>query len=44
MQATRDLPTHLLRALPAAELKALRPHLQIVELVREAVLVEPAAR
>jgi CRP-like cAMP-binding protein len=40
MQATRDLPNHLLRALPAAEFQALRPHLEIVELVREAVVVE----
>jgi CRP-like cAMP-binding protein len=31
---------HLLHSLPAAELEALRPHLEPVELVREAVLVE----
>jgi CRP-like cAMP-binding protein len=40
VRATRDLPNHLLRALPAAELEALAPHLEIVELVRETVLVE----
>jgi CRP-like cAMP-binding protein len=34
----------LLQALPAAELEALRPHLEPVELVREAVLVEAGAR
>ena len=33
-------PNQLLRALPAAELEALRPHLETVELVRETVLVE----
>jgi hypothetical protein len=31
---------HLLQALPAAEFEVLRPHLEIVELVRETVLVE----
>jgi hypothetical protein len=38
--ATRNLPHHLLRALPAAELEAPSPHFEIVELVRESVLVE----
>jgi CRP-like cAMP-binding protein len=40
MQANRNPPNHLLRALPAADLEALGPHLEIVELVRESVLVE----
>jgi hypothetical protein len=40
MQATRGPPNHLLRALPAAEFEAMRPHLESVELVRESVLVE----
>ncbi len=34
----------LLRALPSADFELLRPHLQIGELVREAVLVEAGAR
>jgi CRP-like cAMP-binding protein len=34
---------YLLQALPAAELEALRPHLERVELVRETVLVEAGA-
>jgi CRP-like cAMP-binding protein len=38
--ANRNPSNHLLRALPAAELEALRPHLEVVELVRESVLVE----
>jgi CRP-like cAMP-binding protein len=38
-----DLPNHLLQALPASELEALRPHLKSVELVRGTVLVEAGA-
>ena len=34
---------HLLQSLPGTELEALRPHLEVVELVREAVLVEAGA-
>lgn len=34
---------HLLQALPASDLDSLQPHLQSVELVREAVLVEAGA-
>ncbi len=34
---------HLLQALPRAEIEALRPHLQLVELVRGTVLVEAGA-
>jgi CRP-like cAMP-binding protein len=34
---------HLLQSLPEVELEALRPHLEVVELVREAVLVEAGA-
>jgi signal-transduction protein with cAMP-binding, CBS, and nucleotidyltransferase domain len=30
---------HLLQALPAAEFDALRPHFEVVELVRETVLI-----
>jgi CRP-like cAMP-binding protein len=33
----------LLQAAPAAELQALRPHLELVDLVREAVLIEAGA-
>jgi CRP-like cAMP-binding protein len=40
MQAIRSPTNHLLRVLPAADIEALRPHLENVELVREAVLVE----
>ena len=40
MQAIRSPTNHLLRVLPAAETEALRPHLEIVELVRKTVLVE----
>jgi len=36
----RPSSNFLLQALPAAELEALRPHLEFVELVRETVLVE----
>jgi CRP-like cAMP-binding protein len=35
---------HLLQALPVAEFDMLRPHLESVELVRDAVLVEAGAR
>jgi hypothetical protein len=35
---------HLLQSLPSAEFEALRPHLEFVELDREAVLVEAGAR
>src|SRR5216684_1436808 len=35
---------HLLQSLPAAEFEALRPHLELVELDRETVLVEAGAR
>jgi CRP-like cAMP-binding protein len=40
MQTNRHYQNQLLQVLPAAEFEALRPHLEIVELVREAVLVE----
>jgi CRP-like cAMP-binding protein len=40
MPADRRPPNRLLQTLPAADFEALRPHLQIVELTREAVLVE----
>jgi signal-transduction protein with cAMP-binding, CBS, and nucleotidyltransferase domain len=36
-------PNRLLQAAPAAELEALRPHLELVDLVREAVLIEAGA-
>jgi CRP-like cAMP-binding protein len=38
--SVRHPGNHLLQALPAAEFEVLRPHLEIVELVRETVLVE----
>ena len=40
-QAPRSI-NHLLQSLPAAEFEALRPHLELVELDRETVLVKPA--
>jgi CRP-like cAMP-binding protein len=43
MSSGPRLPNHLLQCLPAAEFEALRPHLEFVELVREAVLVEAGA-
>jgi CRP-like cAMP-binding protein len=43
MSSIAPLRNHLLQSLPAAEFDALRPHLQFVELVREAVLVEAGA-
>jgi CRP-like cAMP-binding protein len=36
-------PNRLLQAAPAAEFEALRPHLELVDLVREAVLIEAGA-
>ena len=43
MAATQHAHNHLLRALPAAEFKALLPRLELVELVRETVLAEAGA-
>jgi CRP-like cAMP-binding protein len=43
MSLVTGLANHLLQALPATELEALRPHLEPVELVRGAVLVEAGA-
>ena len=43
MSSIAPLRNHLLQSLPTAEFDALRPHLQFVELVREAVLVEAGA-
>ena len=43
MPATHHAHNHLLRALPAAELEALLPRLEFVELVRETVLAEAGA-
>jgi CRP-like cAMP-binding protein len=40
MPANQRPPNRLLQTLPAADFEALRPHLQIAELTREAVLVE----
>lgn len=40
MPSVARSPNHLLQALPEAEFEALRPQLEIVELVRETVLVE----
>jgi CRP-like cAMP-binding protein len=40
MASIQGFPNHLLQALPAAEIEALRPRLELVELVRETVLVE----
>jgi CRP-like cAMP-binding protein len=40
MSSIVPLRNHLLLSLPAAELAALRPHLESIELVREAVLIE----
>jgi CRP-like cAMP-binding protein len=40
MPADQRPPNRLLQTLPAADFEALRPHLQIVELTRESVLVE----
>ena len=42
-QAPRSI-NHLLQSLPVAEFEALRPHLELVELDRETVLVEAGAR
>ena len=39
MDAIPHFPNHLLAALPAADFKLLRPHLQTMELVQEVVLV-----
>jgi CRP-like cAMP-binding protein len=43
MPATLHSHNDLLRALPAAELEALHPRLELIELVRETVLVEAGA-
>ena len=43
MPSIHRSPNHLLQALPAAEIEALRPRLELVELVRETVLVEAGA-
>lgn len=43
MPSTVLSPNRLLQALPAAEFDALRPHLERIELVKEAVLVEAGA-
>jgi signal-transduction protein with cAMP-binding, CBS, and nucleotidyltransferase domain len=43
MSSVPRSPNHLLQSLPAAEFEALRPHLEFVEPVREAVLVEAGA-
>jgi CRP-like cAMP-binding protein len=43
MSSIAPFSNHLLQALPAAELEALRPHLELVELVKEAVLVQAGA-
>src|SRR5580698_5056694 len=40
MPLIQPSPNRLLQALPTAELEALRPRLELVELVKEAVLVE----
>ena len=43
MSSIAPMRNHLLQAMPAAEFEALRPHLEFVELVREAVLVQAGA-
>jgi CRP-like cAMP-binding protein len=43
MPSVLHSPNRLLEAAPAAEFEALRPHLELVDLVREAVLVEAGA-
>jgi CRP-like cAMP-binding protein len=43
MSSIASLRNHLLQSLSAAELEELRPHLEPIELVREAVLVEAGA-
>jgi CRP-like cAMP-binding protein len=43
MPSVMHPPNWLLQAAPAAELEALRPHLELVDLVREAVLIEAGA-
>lgn len=43
MPSVQHFANRLLQALPSADLELLRPHLQIGELVREAVLVEAGA-
>jgi CRP-like cAMP-binding protein len=43
MPSVLHQPNRLLEAAPAAELEALRPHLELVDLVREAVLIEAGA-
>ena len=43
MPSTQPFPNYLLQALPAAEIEALRPRLELIDLVRETVLVEAGA-
>jgi CRP-like cAMP-binding protein len=43
MSADQRPPNRLLQSLPAADFEALQPHLQIVELKRESLLVESGA-
>src|ERR1700693_617355 len=43
MPSVQRPPNRLLQALPEADYEALRPHLEIAVLVREAVLVEAGA-
>ena len=43
MSSIAPMRNHLLQAMPAAEFEVLRPHLEFVELVREAVLVQAGA-
>jgi CRP-like cAMP-binding protein len=44
MPSIQRSPNRLLQTLPPAEFESLRPHLEFVELVREAVLVEAGGR
>lgn len=44
MPSMQRSPNRLLQTLPPAEFEALRPHLEFVELVRQAVLVEAGGR
>ena len=43
MSSIAPMRNHLLQAMPAAEFEALCPHLEFVELVKEAVLVQAGA-
>jgi len=43
MSSIAPLRNHLLQSLPTTEFEALRPHLEVVELVRETILVEAGA-